>query len=148
MNLFNDVDDVKEEFLRRASTINNFICPCIFSLLLCTGINPVTLACRNLLTRRKLRHNADVIFITENTHHRGKDHCMADLLFDWFGFNQTSKAYQNSTKAKQLNPNKINRRSAVQWVIPPSIVSVLCFSPFATCSWKYVKSKTAERFLS
>ena len=118
MNLFNDVDDVKEEFLRRASTINNFICPCIFSLLLCTGINPVTLACRNLLTRRKLRHNADVIFITENTHHRGKDHCMADLLFDWFRFQQTSKTVNPSTKAKQLIASKINRRSPLQGYFP------------------------------
>ena len=32
-----------------------------------------------------------------NTYHRGKCHCMADLLFDWFGFNQTSKADDNST---------------------------------------------------
>ena len=34
---------------------------------------------------------------------------MADILFDWFGFNQTSKADDNSTEAKQLNFNKINR---------------------------------------
>ena len=39
---------------------------------------------------------------------------MADLLFDWFGFDQTSKADSNSTQAKQLNPNKISKRSAVQ----------------------------------
>ena len=39
---------------------------------------------------------------------------MADFLFDWFGFDQTSKAVANLTKAKQLNPKKINRRSAVQ----------------------------------
>ena len=30
---------------------------------------------------------------SENTHHRGKYHCTADLLFDWFGFNQKSKAH-------------------------------------------------------
>ena len=45
---------------------------------------------------------------------KGKNHCSADLLFDWFGFGQTS----NSTKAKQLNPNLSNRRSAVQWYFP------------------------------
>ena len=28
---------------------------------------------------------------TENTHQRGKYHCTADLLFDWFGFDQRSK---------------------------------------------------------
>ena len=40
---------------------------------------------------------------------------MAVLLFDRFGFDQTSKAVANSTSAKQpKNPNKINRRSAVQ----------------------------------
>ena len=31
------------------------------------------------------------------THHWGKYHCMADLLFDWFGFDQSSKADANST---------------------------------------------------
>ena len=35
---------------------------------------------------------------------------MADLLFK---FDQTSKAVANSTLAKQLNLNKINRRSAI-----------------------------------
>ena len=50
--------------------------------------------------------------IPEDTHHRGEHHYTADLLIDWFGFDQSSKA--NSTQAKQLNPNKINRRSAVQ----------------------------------
>ena len=50
----------------------------------------------------------------ENTHHRGKYHCTADLLFDWFGFIQTSKADGESTEAKQLNPNKINRSSDAQ----------------------------------
>ena len=50
---------------------------------------------------------------------RGKYHCTTDLLFDWFGFNHTSKAYANSTLSKQLNPNKINRRSAVPTVILP-----------------------------
>ena len=43
----------------------------------------------------------------EATDQRGKFHCTADLLFDWFGFDQTSKAVANSTKARQLNPNKI-----------------------------------------
>ena len=37
---------------------------------------------------------------------------MADLLFDWFGYDQTSKTVVLSTKAKQVNPYKINRRSA------------------------------------
>ena len=41
---------------------------------------------------------------------------MADLLFDWFGFGLE----------KELNPNKINRRSAVQWYF--SLQSKLVFS--------------------
>ena len=48
----------------------------------------------------------------------GNDHCMADLLFDWFGFDQTCKSQSNSTQAKQLNPNQSNRRSAIQWNFP------------------------------
>ena len=54
------------------------------------------------------------LLVPENTHKRGKYHCTADLLFDWFGFNQTSKTVVHSTWAKQLNPNKITRRSVVQ----------------------------------
>ena len=44
---------------------------------------------------------------------KGKYHCKAELLFDLFGFDQTSKTVIHSTLAKQLNPNKINRRSAI-----------------------------------
>ena len=43
-----------------------------------------------------------------------KYRCMADFLFDWFGFDQTSKTVDNSTKAKQLNTKEIKRRSAIQ----------------------------------
>ena len=39
---------------------------------------------------------------------------MADLLFDWFGFDQTIKLVVHSTYPKQLNPNKINKRSVLQ----------------------------------
>ena len=56
----------------------------------------------------------NVIYLQENTHHRGKYNCTNDFLFDWFGFNQPSKFVANSTKAKELNPNIINRRSDVQ----------------------------------
>ena len=51
----------------------------------------------------------------ENTHLlcKGKYNCMADLLFVWFGFNQTCKSLSNSTWAKQSN-----RRSAVHWYFP------------------------------
>ena len=38
---------------------------------------------------------------------------MSELLFDGFGFDQTSKTVLYSSKGKQLNPNKMNRRSAV-----------------------------------
>ena len=40
----------------------------------------------------------------ENTHHRGEYHCIADLLFDWFGFDQTSKF--NISKAAKSKQNK------------------------------------------
>ena len=49
----------------------------------------------------------------ESTRHRKKYYCTADLLIDWFGFEQTSKAVVNSTKANHQNPNKINRRSVI-----------------------------------
>ena len=41
-----------------------------------------------------------------NTHNRGKYHCTADLLFDWFRFDQTGKTVVHATQAKQPNPNK------------------------------------------
>ena len=51
----------------------------------------------------------------DNSHLRGKYHCTADLLlFDCFGFDQTSTADTNWTQTKQLNLNEINR-SAIQW---------------------------------
>ena len=43
-----------------------------------------------------------------------------DLLFDWLGFDQTCKIVVHSTKAKKLNPNKLNRRSAAQRYFPLS----------------------------
>ena len=45
----------------------------------------------------------------ENTNllRKGKYHCMVDLLFDWFGFDETSKSVVHSTKAtKKLKPNR------------------------------------------
>ena len=39
----------------------------------------------------------------ENTHLKGKYHCMADLLFDGFGFDQTSKTVLNATDAFTQN---------------------------------------------
>ena len=38
--------------------------------------------CRSLFTK--------IWKIAENTHHKGKYYCMYDVLFDWFGFDQTS----------------------------------------------------------
>ena len=32
---------------------------------------------------------------------KGKNHCMADLLFDWFELNQTSKSVVNVTESKK-----------------------------------------------
>ena len=45
---------------------------------------------------------------------KGKYHCKADLLFDWFAFDQTSKSVVHTTQAKQLKANKSNQMSVVQ----------------------------------
>ena len=42
------------------------------------------------------------------------------VVFDWFGFGQTSKTVVHSTYTKHLCPNKTNRWSAVQWYFPLS----------------------------
>lgn len=47
-------------------------------------------------------------------HYNWKNHCMANLLFDWTGFNQTSKFIGNGYAAMQLNPKRTNWRSAIQ----------------------------------
>ena len=65
------------------------------------------------------------LFCIENSHHWGKYHCMADLLFNWLGFDQTSKYVANSTWENQLNSNKINS-SAVQRYFP--ILLQICIS--------------------
>ena len=50
--------------------------------------------------------------------HGGMYGWMAELLLDWFGFDQTSKALVHATKAKELITNKINTRSDVQLYFP------------------------------
>ena len=55
----------------------------------------------------------------ENSHHWEKYHCTAELLFNWFGFDQASKAVANSTIAKHLNQHKMNRTSVSRTVIVP-----------------------------
>ena len=50
---------------------------------------------------------------------RGESITKADLQFDWCGFDKTTKTDANSTKAKQLNPNKMNRRPSSCTVILP-----------------------------
>ena len=50
--------------------------------------------------------------------HGGMYGWMAELLLDWFGFDQTSKTLVHATKAKELITNKINTRSDVQLYFP------------------------------
>ena len=73
---------------------------------------------------RQIFHNRANVwgkkYNTENAHHRGEYHCTADLLFEWFRFDQTSKTGVHSTIAKHLKPKKINRMPVVQWYFPLS----------------------------
>ena len=86
----------------------------------------IELTIRGLVTRWRVSErnwklsSLKQLVVSENTHllHKGKCHCMADLLFDWFGFDQTCKSLSNSTQAKQLNLNWSNRSSAIQWDFP------------------------------
>ena len=70
----------------------------------------------------------DLSPVTENTDHRGKDLFTTDLLFDWFGFDQTSKTVVHSTCVTPLTlTNKFrNRRSRAvsRAVSRPYFVSV------------------------
>ena len=52
--------------------------------------------------------SVDKLCSSSNTIHKGEYHWMANLLFDWFGLEQSSKQVKtvvHLTKAKQLNPN-------------------------------------------
>ena len=42
------------------------------------------------MSEREKERDGRQMMRPENTHHRGKYHCTADLLFEWFGFDQTS----------------------------------------------------------
>ena len=91
-------------------------------------------ACVSLLLHN-LTFSFNTIHSTEKTYLlcNVKYHCAADLLFEWFGFDQTYKSPSNSTQAKQLNPNQSNRRSVVQWYFPlwsKWVFSVFFISPF------------------
>ena len=68
-------------------------------------------------------------FEPENTpfHHKGKYHCTTDLVFDWFGFDQTSKSAVDLTYAKQLNPSSKTGGQPYS-DSPPYEVSGLCLS--------------------
>ena len=48
----------------------------------------------------------------------GKYHCMADLLFDWFGFDKTSKTFVQSTNIKATE-SKQNKQEVSHTVILP-----------------------------
>ena len=50
-----------------------------------------------VIAKCKCGQTAKLIFDAENTHHRGKYHWKADLLLDWFRYNQTSTADANAT---------------------------------------------------
>ena len=44
----------------------------------------------------------------------GKFYYKAELTLDWFGLEQVSKSVANSSKAKQLIPNNVNRSTTIQ----------------------------------
>ena len=86
------------------STILFTICTYIISK---HFISSLTLKGLSKTPQRSVKHYTYLVE-SENTHflRKGKYHCAAKLLFDWFRFNQTSKYVFNSTYEKQLNQNK------------------------------------------
>ena len=61
--------------------------------------------------------------IPENTHHSGKYHSTTDLLFDWFGFDQTRKTTFYIIKAGKSTQNK---QEVIQTVILKLMFSWVC----------------------
>ena len=60
----------------------------------------------------------------ENAHHKGKYYYTVDLLFDWFGFDQTSKTVVHSTCVTPLTLTKKFRNRRSRAVSRPYFVSV------------------------
>ena len=56
----------------------------------------------------------------ENTHWllKGKYHCTADLLFDWCRFSCFVELKLKTDLLVLPNPNRSNRRSAIEWYFP------------------------------
>ena len=85
----------------------------LFDRLFYVNLRGINLGLQCLLWTLVSANSMQFNIIAENTHHKGKYYCMAN----WFGFDQTRKAVVHTTKVKQLNPNKINRRPALGTVI-------------------------------
>ena len=51
---------------------------------------------------------------------RGKYHCAADLMFDWFGFDQTSKTALNAKYLSKAAESKQNKQEVSRTVVPTS----------------------------
>ena len=62
--------------------------------------------------------------------HKGKYHCMTNLLFDWLGFSYFACVELDRDLQVWSNPNQSNRRSAMQWYFPFEVseCSLLCLS--------------------
>ena len=58
--------------------------------------------------------------VQENSLHRGKYHCTAYHLFDWLGFDQTSKTVVNRVSIPgESKPNKQNVSRT--WMLHPTV---------------------------
>ena len=60
---------------------------------------PLFISQRPLMVDYSIVYSLQTV-VPKSTHHRGNYHCVADLLFDWFGFALISEADANSTSAK------------------------------------------------
>ena len=56
---------------------------------------------------------------------------MADLLFDWFGFDRASKTVVNFAKAMQLNPEH-NKHEVSRTMIPPLLTWCMIYDYSST----------------
>ena len=86
--------------------------------------------------------------MAENTHllHKGKYHCTTDLLFDWFGFSCFVELKLQTDLLVWPNPNRSNRRSAVQWYFPFKVseCSLLSSTPHPIVSGPFTRELSAR----
>jgi hypothetical protein len=79
------------------------------------------LAINQSIFLRRLSRHKHWYLLAQPKYYRGKNHCTIDLLFGWFVLVCFANKKLKFSVVTQLIPNQSNRRSPVQWYLPPLV---------------------------